>query len=55
MIEQIDFEYDLEKDTIDEVVLELSNCINLINSESDIVKRKLSHFCKKIFLIKFSI
>lgn len=56
MIEQIDFEYYLEKDTIEEVVLELTNCINLVPSESEIVTRKLSHFCKKINLISsFSI
>lgn len=56
MIEQIDFEYYLEKDTIEEVVLELTNCINLVQSESEIVTRKLSHFCKKINLISsFSI
>ena len=48
IIEQIDFEYYLDKDTIEEVVTELTNCINLTPSESEIVTQKLSKFCKVI-------
>lgn len=48
---QIDFEYYLDRDTIEDVVNELTNCINLTKNESEIVLKKLSSFLSKYSII----